>query len=102
MVHALLECWRVLGREGKLIDLRPVHSYPPIEVMSAGSHFVPGHVADEAGAADDMAADEAMVEVVRRGYFAPQMHDTFKFLYCYNSPIFGIILAQEWNNITKN
>ena len=79
MVHALLECWRVLGREGKLIDLRPVHSNPSIEVITAGSHFVPGHIVDEAHAADNMAADEAMVEVVRRGYFTPLMQDTFKF-----------------------
>ena len=79
MVHALLECWRVLGREGKLIDLRPVHSNPPIELITAGSRFVPGHVMDEAGAADDMAADEAMDEVVRRGFFIPQMYETFKF-----------------------
>ena len=79
MVHALLECWRVLGQEGKLIDLRPVQSNPPIEVITAGSHFVPGHIVDEEEAADDMAADEAMSEVVRRGYFAPQMQDSFKF-----------------------
>ena len=79
MVHALLECWRVLGREGTLIDLRPVQSNPPIELMTAGSHFVPGHVMDEAGAIDDRAADEAMGEVVRRGYFAPQIQDAFKF-----------------------
>ena len=79
MVHALLECWRVLGREGKLIDLRPVQSNPSIEVITTSSHFVPGHIVDEADAADDMAADEAMIEVVRRGYFAPQMQDTFKF-----------------------
>ena len=79
MVHALLESWRVLALEGKLIDLRPVHSNPAVEVITAGSHFVPGHLDDEADAAEDMAADEAMVEVVRRGYFAPQMQDTFKF-----------------------
>ena len=65
MVHALLEGWRVLACEGKLIDLRPVHSNPPIELMTAGSHFVPGHVIDEAGALDDMAANKAMDEVVR-------------------------------------
>ncbi|NCF66415.1 MAG: hypothetical protein GWP61_10580 [Chloroflexi bacterium] len=79
MVDALLECWRILGREGALIDLRPVHSNPAIEVISAGTHFVPGHLVDEMGAADDVAADEAMVQVVRRGYFAPQMQETFKF-----------------------
>jgi hypothetical protein len=79
MVHALLECWRVLRREGTLIDLRPVHSNPPIELMTAGSHYVPGHVIDEPGAADDRAADEAMDEVVRRGYFTPQIQDAFKF-----------------------
>jgi len=79
MVHALLECWRILGREGTLIDLRPVHSNPPLEVISSESRFVPGHLVDEAEAVDDQAAHEAMDEVVRRGYFAAQMRDSFKF-----------------------
>jgi hypothetical protein len=79
MVHALLECWRALGREGNLIDMRPVHSNPPIEVITAASHFVPGHLCDEAEAADDVAANEAMAEVVREGYFTPQMRDAFEF-----------------------
>ena len=79
MVHALLECWRVLGRDGNLIDLRPVHSNPPIEVIAGASRFVAGHLCDEVEAADDVAANEAVDEVVRRGYFAPQMRDTFEF-----------------------
>ena len=79
MVHALLECWRVLGREGKLIDLRPLHSNPPLEVITIASRFVPGHMVDRTGAVDDIAADEAMDEVVSRGFFAPQMRDAFKF-----------------------
>lgn len=79
MVHALLECWRVLSREGNLIDLRPLHAKPEIEVIAAASRFVSGHLVDEAGVADDMAAGEAMNEVVRRGQFALQMSDAFKF-----------------------
>jgi hypothetical protein len=79
MVHALLECWRVLETDGILIDLRPFHSNPALEVITADEVFVPGHIDDSGGAADDIAADEAMTEVVGRGQFTLIMQDSFKF-----------------------
>lgn len=77
MVHALLECWRVLKPDGLLIDLRPFHSNPPLEIRTADEIFVPGHVDDSGGAPDDIAADEAIAEVVRHGQFLRTMQDTF-------------------------
>jgi len=79
MVHALLECWRVLEPDGILIDLRPFHSNPALEVITADGIFVPGNVDDSGGAPDDIAADEAIAEMVRRGYFTLTMQDSFKF-----------------------
>ena len=79
MVDALLEIWRVLGPEGNLIDLRPVHSNPPLELITNGSRHVLGHVIDEKGMLDDRASNDAMAEVVQRGYFVPQMQETFSF-----------------------
>ena len=77
MVHALLECWRVLRRDGRLIDLRPVHSNPAIEVITGNGRFTAGNLIDEAERMHDIAADKAMDEVVRRGYFATEMKDSF-------------------------
>ena len=73
MVHALLECWRVLETDGILIDLRPFHSNPALEVITVEGIFVPGNVDDSGGAPDDIAADEAIAEMVRRGYFTLTM-----------------------------
>lgn len=85
MVHALLECWRVLKTDGILIDLRPFHSQPALEVITADGVFVPGHVDDSGGAADDIAADEAIAEVLHRGYFTLKKQDSFKFADYWNT-----------------
>ena len=79
MVHALLECWRVLEPEGVLIDLRPFHSKPALEIITADGIFVPGHVDDSGCVADDIASSEAIAAMVRQGYFALQKQDSFQF-----------------------
>jgi hypothetical protein len=79
MVDALLECWRVLEPGGTLIDLRPFHSNPAVEIITANEILQPGNINDEGGAADDEAADEALAETVRRGAFALEMQDSFQF-----------------------
>ena len=79
MVHPLLECWRVLEADGLLIDLRPPHSDPALEVITADGTFVPGYVDHSEEEADDIAADEAIVEVLNRGYFILQTQDSFIF-----------------------
>lgn len=85
MVDALLECWRVLGREGILIDLRPLHGDRAIELLTAVTPFIPGCVADITGAADDAACALAVDKVTKRGYFAEQMQDTFEFAVYWDS-----------------
>ena len=82
MVHALLECWRALAPGGYLIDLRPYSSNPAIElVVEDGQTIVPGHINDESGVPLDVAADEAIAEVVRRGLFRLDQEAAFKFNY---------------------
>lgn len=77
MVHALLECWRVLARDGRLIDVRPIHSNPAIEVVTGDGRIVVGRLIDEAERIDDEAANGAMAEVVRQGFFTPEIEDSF-------------------------
>ncbi len=98
MVHALQECWRVLTPGAILVDLRPFYSHPPIEIMSGDVVFVPGHLDDENSAADDIAADEAMAEVVRRGYFALERRNTFQFAEYWDS-LQGLLdyAAERWS-----
>jgi hypothetical protein len=79
MVHALRECRRVLKGEGILIDLRPFHSQPAIEIVTRDGTFIPGHVDDSGGAGDDIAADEAIAEVVRGRLFALRKRTSFNF-----------------------
>ncbi len=97
MVDALLECWRVLGREGILVDLRPLHADRPVELLTAGACFVPGHVVDISGEADDAACVKALDHVVRSGYFAPRWQDTFEFaIYWDTLAGFAAFAAEKW------
>jgi hypothetical protein len=79
MVDALRECRRVLESGGKLIDLRPFHSQPAVEIMTREGVFVPGRVDDSGGAGDDIAADEAVAEAVCDGLFTLSKRTSFRF-----------------------
>jgi hypothetical protein len=79
MVDALLESWRVLVADGIMIDLRPYHTKPALEIITAEDTFVPGYIDDSGGVADDIASDNAIAEVVRQGRFVRVLQDSFKF-----------------------
>ena len=79
MVDALTECWRVLEPGGILVDLRPVHSNPALEILVGEAAYVSGRIQDADGEPDDIAAHEAMAEVVRRGCFALEKQETFEY-----------------------
>lgn len=97
MVHALLESWRILEPGGILIDLRPLHENREVELLVAASRFIPGHVADLTGAADDVACAKAINEIVGSEHFAPQMQDTFKYaVYWDNLAEFSSFAEEKW------
>ena len=75
----------MLQPDGALIDSRRFHSRPAVEVLTADEIFVPGQVDDSGGVADDIASDEAIAEVLRRGNFTLQMQDSFKFANYWNT-----------------
>lgn len=80
MVDALLESWRVLGEEGRLLDLRPLHHTRAIELLdAAGGIYVPGRVRDIQGVADDIACARAVEQVLASGCFARQSQALFEF-----------------------
>lgn len=85
MVHALEESWRVLKPSGVMIDLRPISSYPPVEIVSGTESQSAGHIDDTNDRADDIATDEAIDQVLQRGLFEQHKSDQFSFSLYWNS-----------------
>jgi hypothetical protein len=85
MVHALLETWRVLRPGGKLVDLRPFADRWPVEVVVDGKDALAGRYDDSDKAADDAAADAAVVEILGQGWFNKESAESFELAYYWNS-----------------
>ena len=81
MVHALEESWRVLAPGGQLVDIRPLTSNPPLEVIFNEEISIAGQVDDSVDAPSDIAANEAVKEIVNRGIFLKQQEERFEFAY---------------------
>ena len=69
----------MLEGQGVLIDLRPFHSQPALEIFTTEGIFIPGRVDDSGGAADDIAADNAMAAVAGEGLFTLSKRASFHF-----------------------
>jgi hypothetical protein len=86
MVHALDEIRRVLLPGGSLIDLRPLGSQWRVEVFSARETRQTGTVTDlPAGLQDDNAANQAMAEGERKGWFLRESEDLFSIHYTWDT-----------------
>lgn len=81
MVHALEESWRILAPGGQLVDIRPLTSNPPLEVIFNEEINIAGQVDDSVDTPSDIAANEAVKEVVNRGIFLRQQEERFEFAY---------------------
>jgi hypothetical protein len=87
MVHALREIRRVLVPDGILIDMRPLADCWPVEVVSLREVKRTGRVLDLPAQTDgDLAANQAMQEVERRGWFRPEEQQLFPFVYAWDRP----------------
>src|SRR5215211_1212591 len=87
MVHALSEIRRVLVPDGILIDMRPLAERWQIEVASATESKETGRVMDLPEQINgDHAANHAMKEAERRGWFAPDAEEFFPFFYSWDTP----------------
>ncbi len=86
MVHALDEIRRVLVPDGILIDLRPLANRWKVEVVSARETRQTGHMTDmPLGLEDDQAANLAMMEGERRGWFHRVKEELFPLHYVWDS-----------------
>lgn len=69
MVDALRECWRVLGDDGVLLDLRPVETPIPVERIDGDRVRKIGELDGTPGADQDAAAWSALERVRTEGRF---------------------------------
>ena len=79
MVRALKEIWRVLTPNGILIDLRPIHLFWPVEVMTGDKVVVAGEIDSRPFKVNDDAADDALKQVEREGWFASESTGEFAY-----------------------
>lgn len=76
MVHALQEAHRVLKPEGILIDLRPAPAHRKLGIGQGRSWQLVGPLHEVLE--DDYAADAAIAQVIRDGYFRPRRRTQFQ------------------------
>ena len=81
MVDALRETGRVLTASGVMVDLRPIATDAPIDVVGPEGECRVGSVDGSPGVADDMASDAAIDTVVGEGRFQLRNKLHFQFYY---------------------
>jgi hypothetical protein len=103
MVHALNEIRRVLVPDGALIDLRPILSHWPIEVVSAREVRETGHIQDlPLGLADDQAANQAIAQAARDGWLLREAEEFFPYYYSWDSPSeMEEWVTEEWHDFVE-
>ena len=98
-MHALEESWRVLRPNGELIDLRPIASDPPVEIVSDKVSKSAGHFDDSRRRVGDLAADQALDQVVGRGLFEQDGVKQFRFsLYWNSTDDMQAYVENRWSN----
>jgi hypothetical protein len=103
MVHALSEIRRVLVPNGILIDLRPMLSNWPIEVVSAREIRETGRIQDlPLGLADDNAANQSVAQAEKNGWFRREAEEFFPFYYAWDSPSeMEEWITEEWQDFIQ-
>ena len=87
MVHALSEIRRVLVPDGILIDMRPLGEQWQIEVASTNESRETGRVMDLPEQINgDIAANQAIGEAKRHGWFSRDDEEFFPFFYSWDTP----------------
>lgn len=101
MVHALNEIQRVLAPDGILIDLRPLLDEWPLEVVTSSERKKAGRAVDLAEPlSDDQAANQAVSEIEKRGWFVREREETFPFNYYWDTPKeMQEYLEETWNDV---
>lgn len=86
MGHALQESWRVLVPEGYMIDLRPLASSSPVEVMIETQICLAGRIDDSRDQLDDLAAASTLAQLVNEGWFVCEQTQQFPYIVYWDNP----------------
>ena len=85
MVDALNEASRVLKPEGTLLDLRPIGTLGPIEILAETTEEVVGRLDGTPGEADDRACQRAVDTLVSTGRLSVASVTRFELPYHWDS-----------------
>lgn len=86
MVHALRQIWRVLRPGSSLVDLRPLAANSPVEIVTEQQTRLAGRIDDSRDRLDDQAADEALAQILREGWFGREREATFSYVSYWDTP----------------
>jgi len=102
-VHALEGIKRVLVPGGLLIDLRPLLERWPVEIAWENGYREVGRLTDlPEGLSDDEAANRAMEEAARRGWFALEQGERFSLFYSWDTASdMEQYLREEWDSFVQ-
>lgn len=100
MVHALMESWRVVRVGGRLLDLRPLASGWPVEIVSQDAEMLAGRLDDKKRIGEDTASNNAVSEAVQRGWFKKESEDIFEYAYYWDTveEMIEYVGADWWNS----
>ena len=85
MVHALKESWRVLRKNGLLIDLRPLHENVLLEALTGEESALISCYASDERVANDKAADKAIECVLSEKRFQFEASSAFQYVKFYDT-----------------
>jgi len=102
-VHALEGIKRTLVPGGLLIDLRPLLERWPVEIAWENGYREVGRLTDlPEGLSDDEAANRAMEEAARRGWFALEQGERFSLFYSWDTASdMEQYLREEWDSFVQ-
>jgi hypothetical protein len=103
MVHALSEIRRVLLPNGILLDLRPILSNWPVEILSGRETRQTGRIQGlPLGLADDEAANQSIRRAEQEGWFGREGEEFFLYYYSWDSPSeMEEWIADEWQDFIQ-
>ena len=102
-MHALEQIKRTLVPRGLLIDLRPLLGAWPVEVAWRNGYREVGRLRDlPEGLSDDEAAEHAMEEAARRGWFSLEEGERFSLFYSWDTANdMETFLREEWDGFVQ-
>ena len=103
MVHALSEIRRVLVPNGIMLDLRPILSNWPVEIVSGRETRETGRIQGlPLGLADDEAANRSLTRAEQEGWLTREAEAFFLYYYSWDSPSeMEEWVAEEWQDFIQ-